>query len=397
MNLLQIISVVLSLILAQKSIVRTRYKIIYILISLLHVQEHAMFSKDEQDILMNKGWTVMKIIQRERDKTTLQPALKKLQEEVPVGEYEVKWEVPTGKGTGYDAVVSFQRILHEYAVAVIMNINPKMIEAMEFYLAAADRTVILVTHAITDRIATELKQRGIQFIDTLGNIYLTQEDPFVLVHKIGNRPQETGERPANAFVGTRLRVIFALLTIEDAVNFTYREIASLAGVALGTVGWTFRDLKILGYIRVYKHKRKIMNRDKLVNRWLEAYPTEIRPKLNPKRFTAPDKNWWIQTDLNRFGAILGGETAAAVLTKYLHPEHGVFYIQGDRNELAIALKLRADPRGNLTVMDRFWRGETLQINQIPIAPPLLVCAELLAEGGERNMEVVKMIKESHNV
>ncbi|MCK5034512.1 MAG: hypothetical protein KAS73_01355 [Candidatus Sabulitectum sp.] len=347
---------------------------------------------------MNKGWTIMKATQQKRERETLEAALQKLCEEVPVGEYEVKWEVLTGKGTGFDAVVSFNRILHEYAVAIIMNINPKMIDALKFYLAAAGRTVILVTDAITDRTAGELKQRGIQFIDTLGNIYLTQEDPFVLVHKIGNRPRKTvDERPGNAFVGTRLRVIFALLTIEDAVNFTYRKIAGLAGVALGTVGWTFRDLKILGYIRVYKHKRKIMNRDKLVNRWLEAYPTEIRPKLDPKRFTAPDKNWWIQTDLNRYGAILGGETAAAVLTKYLHPEHGVLYMQGDRNELAIALKLRADPRGNLTVMDRFWGGETLQINQTPIAPQLLVCAELLAEGGERNMEVVKMIKESHSV
>ncbi|MCD4708651.1 MAG: hypothetical protein K8S62_13035 [Candidatus Sabulitectum sp.] len=340
----------------------------------------------------------MKATHQKREKETLEAALQRLREEVPAGDYKVKWEVLTGKGTGYDAVVSFQRILHEYAVVINMNINPKMLGAMEFYLAAADRTVILVTGVITNRIATELRKRNIQFIDTLGNMYLIQEDPFVLVHKIGNRPQKTTEeRPANAFAGTKLRVIYALLTIEDAVNLTYREVAGLAGVALGTVGWTFRDLKILGYIRVYKHKRKIMNRDKLVSRWLEAYPTEIRPKLNPKRFTAPDKNWWIQTDLNRYGAILGGETAAAVLTKYLHPEHGVLYMRGDRNELAAALKLRADPRGNLTVMDRFWGEEALRIHQTPIAPPLLVCAELLAEGGERNMEVVKMIKESHNV
>jgi len=347
---------------------------------------------------MNKGWTVMKATQLKREKETLEAALQKLCEEVPVGGYNLKWEVLTGKGTGYDAVVSFKRILHEYAVAIIMNINPKMIDALKFYLAAADRTVILVTDAITDITAAELKQRGIQFIDTLGNIYLTQEDPFVLVHKTGNRPQKTtDERPGNVFAWTRLRVIFALLTIEDAVNFTYREIADLAGVALGTVGWTFRNMKLLGYIRVYKHKRKIMNRDKLVNRWLEAYPTEIRPKLNPKRFTAPDRNWWIQADLKRYSAVLGGETAAAVLTKHLHPEHGVLYTQGDIHELATALKLRANPRGNLTIMERFWEVEALRINQIPIAPPLLVCAELLAEGGERNMEAVKMIRENHDV
>jgi hypothetical protein len=336
--------------------------------------------------------------QREREKETLQAALLKLREEVPIGDYTVKWEVPTGRGAVFDAVVNFQHILHEYAVEIQMNLNPKMLGAMEFYLEAAGRTVILITGAITDITAMELRQRNIQYIDTLGNMYLTQEDPFVLVHKTGGKPQGTAnEKPANAFAGTRLQVIFTLLTIEDAVNLAYREIANLAGAALGTVGCTFRDLKLLGYIRVYKHKRKIMNRDKLVNRWLEAYPTEIRPKLNPKRFTAPDRNWWIQADLNRYGVLLGGETAAAVLTKHLHPENGVLFARGDIHELAKALRLRADPQGNLTVMDRFWEGETLQINQTPVAPPLLVCAELLAEGGERNKEAVKMIRENFDV
>lgn len=340
----------------------------------------------------------MKGIQRKRERETLQAVLRKLQEEVPIGDYEVKWEVPAVKGTVFDAVLNFQKILHEYAVVINMNINLKMLDAMEFYLAVADRTVILVTGVITDKTAVELRRRNIQFIDTLGNMYLIQEDPFVLVHKTGNRPQaKTDEKPANAFTGTRLRVIFALLTNEDAVNLTYREVANLAGVALGTVGLTFRDLKLLGHIREYKHKRKIMNRDKLVKRWMEAYPTEIRPKLKPKRFTVPDRNWWIQTDINRYGAVLGGETAAAMLTKHLHSEHGVIYIKGDIHELATALRLRADPLGNITVMDRFWTGENLRINQTPIAPPLLVCAELLAEGGERNMEAVKMIRENHDV
>lgn len=340
----------------------------------------------------------MERTQREREKEILQAALLKLREEVPIGDYTVKWEVTTGKGTVFDAVVNFQNILHEYAVEINTNLDPKMLDAMGFYLKEVGRTVILITGAITDKTATGLRERNIQYIDTLGNMYITQEDPFVLVHKTGSRPQGTANRiPANPFAGTRLKVIFTLITIEDAVNLTYRDIAKLAGVALGTVGGTFRDLKLLEYIRVYKHKRKIMNRDKLVYRWLEAYPTEIRPKLNPKRFTAPDRNWWIQVDLNRYGVMLGGETAAAVLTKHLHPENGVLFARGDIHELAKALRLRADPQGNLTVMDRFWEGEALQINQTPIAPPLLVCAELLAEGGERNMEAVKKIRENFDV
>jgi len=340
----------------------------------------------------------MKGFQRKREEEILRAALRELQKEIPVGVVDVNWQVPTGEGTVFDAVLNFEKTLHEYAVVIYTNINPKMIDALEFYLAAADRTMLLVTGVMTDITAAELKKRNLQFIDTVGNMYITQKNPFVLVHKTGNRPQETtDEKPTKVFIGAKLQAIFVLLANEDAVNRTYRDIADLAGVALGTVGCTFRDLRLLGYIREYKHKRKIMNRAKLVNRWLEAYPTELRPRLNPRKFTVPDRNWWIQTDFTRYDAVLGGETAAAVLTKYLHPENGVIYTRGDIHELATKLKLRADPRGNLTVMDRFWNEDTAQPNRIPIAPPLLVCAELLAEGGERNMETARMIRESHDL
>lgn len=339
----------------------------------------------------------MKGFQRNQEKDILRTALRELQKEIPVGVVDVKWQVPTGEGTVFDAVLHFEKTLHECAVDIHTSINPKMIDALEFYLAAADRTMLIVTGVMTDITAAELKKRNLQFIDTVGNMYITQENPFVLIHKIGNRPQETtDEKTANVFIGKKLQAIFVLLANEDAVNRTYRDVAGLAGVALGTVGWTFRDLRLLGYIREYKHKRKIMNRAKLVNRWLEAYLTELRPRLNPRKFTVPDRKWWIQTDFTQYDAVLGGETAAAVLTKYLHPDNGVIYMRGDIHELATKLKLRADPRGNLTVMDRFWNEETTQPNRIPIAPPLLVCAELLAEGGERNMETAKMIRENHD-
>jgi len=335
----------------------------------------------------------MKLTHRDRDREILQVALQKLNEELPVGNYEVQWEMPMGvMGIKHDAALKFEKMLHEYYVEIRRNIQLKMLDVMEFYQAATDRALILVTDVATDKIARDLRRRKIQFIDTLGNMFLTQQDPFVHIYVIGNRQQNTViQKPVNVFIGAKLQVIFTLLEIDNAVNLPYREIAKLAGVALGTVGWTFRDLKQLGYIRAYKRNRKIINRDKLVARWLEAYPVKIRPKLNPRRFNVHEKNWWINTDLNRYGGVLGGETAAAVLTKYLHPEHGVIYMQGSIHELAMALKLKANPEGNLTILNRFWDSENLHVNQIPIAPPLLVCAELLAEGGERNRETAKMI------
>ena len=65
----------------------------------------------------------MKINHREREKETLAAALRKLCEEVPIGDYTIKWEATTEKGATYDAIVSFQKILHEYAVVINVNIN----------------------------------------------------------------------------------------------------------------------------------------------------------------------------------------------------------------------------------------------------------------------------------
>ncbi len=340
----------------------------------------------------------MKLDYRDRDREILQEALRKLQDQIPVGNYDIEWDVATEKGTRFDAVLRFEKILNDYAVEIRRNLNPYMLEALEFNMKTNENKAILVTHEVTQPIAKELRERNIRFIDTLGNMFLFQNEPYINVYITDHKPKkQIAVKQLNAFTWARLQVILTLLAKEDAIDLTYREIAYLAGVALGTVSWTINDLRQLGYIRKYKHKLKIMNKEKLVFKWLEEYPAKIRPKLNPRRFDVQDRYWWIQTDLERYGAVLGGETAAGVITKYLHPEKGVLYVQGEINELAIALRLKANPNGSLTIMDKFWKCGNLLVNEVPVAPPIIVCAELLAEGGERNRETADLIMKDLHV
>ena len=64
-------------------------------------------------------------------------------------------------------------------------------------------------------------------------------------------------------------------------------------------------------------KRKLRNLFALQNRWVEAYPDQLRPKLVLGRFQADDFNWWKDVDIKKYEAFWGGEVAAAMVTQQL--------------------------------------------------------------------------------
>lgn len=333
------------------------------------------------------------------EKVLLNEALKYLREGVPVGKVDIRKEPIAEDGIEADALLRFENILLDYRVLVKYQVGYKELGALQLMLEHLEGPVMLVTNFITIQMAAELRRRGIQFLDTAGNMYLNQENPFLLVFTAGNRDTRILVKPrlVKVFKGTKLKVLFALLADKKAINQTYREIAEKAGVALGTVGWVFTDLKQLGYVRTNKAGRRIENREKLLNIWFEAYPTEIRPKLNPIRFTVKDKNWWKEKDLTEFDAVLGGEGAAEILTRYIHPEVVSVFLSGGFEKFARELKFKKDDNGNLVVLEKFWNGIDFTYENAALAPLLIICAELLAEGSTRNIETVKMIREKYDL
>ena len=137
---------------------------------------------------------------------------------------------------------------------------------------------------------------------------------------------------------------------------------------------------------------------RLLDEWVTNFPIKLRPKLNPRRFQEPDPGWWQQARLEA-GARWGGEVAATRLTGHLKPATCTIYLQPEKAREALAAlvkqhRLRADPRGNVEVLDTFWNlppGE----NQPDLVPPLLVYADLMATLDPRNLEVAKRIREHY--
>jgi len=179
------------------------------------------------------------------------------------------------------------------------------------------------------------------------------------------------------------------------VNTPYREIAEAAGVALGTVGWVLQDLRRLGYIRETKARGRIHeDLPVLIDKWVEGYVRELRPKLRPRRYRVENADWWKHEDLPGLEMWLGGEPAAAILTKHLRPELVTVY--GDTRFATLARKIRAirDDHGNLEVFQKFWVFELPQLDKrLPLVPPLLIYADLVATADARNIETAQIIRE----
>jgi hypothetical protein len=265
---------------------------------------------------------------------------------------------------------------------------------------------LLVAQRITPETADVCRELDVQFIDAHGNAYLRAPGLFVWVtgqRQPANADPNFGTRePPRAGTPTALRVIFALICQPELFNAPYRAIKQAAGVALGAVGGVFLDLNHRGFTMGGNKKGDchILEYTRLIEEWVTNYPIKLRPKLNLKRFHAPDPNWWQQVDITRYEAQWGGEVAADKLTGHLKPNTVTVYMRPDtymRQNLARLVadhKLRADPAGEIEILATFWDFPPAAARP-DVVPPLLVHADLLATLDPRNFAVARMIQEQY--
>ena len=262
--------------------------------------------------------------------------------------------------------------------------------------------LLLVAQRITAELADKCRELDLQFIDAAGNAYLRQHGLFVMVkgqRQVAEEIEIADQQGKRAGTATNLRVFFALLCKPELANAPYREIKQVAGVALGAIGWIFYDLNARGYLTGDKGKRVLLERQRLAQEWITNYPIKLRHKLNSKKFRAPTADWWQDLDVTQYGAQWGAEAAAAKLTGYLRPQTFTLYFHkgnGQKNltRMVAENKLRADPQGDIEILDAFW--DFTEDKLLPeTVPPLLVYADLLATLDPRNLEAAKIIYEQH--
>jgi hypothetical protein len=107
-----------------------------------------------------------------------------------------------------------------------------------------------------------------------------------------------------------------------------------------------------------------------------------------QRFRAENPEWWKQLDCRKYGAQLGGEAAAAILTRYLRPEIVTLYARKADPRLIMEFRLRVDPAGPVEFVDRFWAFEEPDEQTVPLP---LIYADLVMTGDARCLETAELI------
>ena len=294
--------------------------------------------------------------------------------------------------TRADATLRFQfpRAERRFDAEVKQTLDTQTLGQAIEQMKRLPEKALLVTKYVNPNMADRLKGMDVPFLDTFGNAYLNAQPIFVYMK--GHAPQRfPRERPTRAFVPAGLKVVFALLCRQELTDEPYRTIAQTTDVALGTVAWIMDDLQRLGHLLVMgKRGRRLIRKQLLLEHWVGAFPNQLRPKLLLGRFAAPDPKWWEQTRIRDFHAYWGGEPAGARLTGYLKPELITLYTRDKPARLQAACRLRADPRGNVEILQAFW-DMALDWTDAEIVHPLLMYADLLATGEARNIETARRI------
>lgn len=275
----------------------------------------------------------------------------------------------------------------DYVVEVRRNLRPQTLGLALQQLAGFKGNRLLIADHITPPMAEELRARGAEFIDAAGNAYLNQ--PPMLVWVKGQRPQDlelTKEQQGRAFQTTGLQVLFTLLCRPEAANLPYRQIATMAGVAHGTVGWVMAELPRLGFLVEINKKRRLVDAPQLLQKWVEAYVRKLRPKLVLARYQADGLEWTTTVAAEDYRLLLGGEPAAWRYTKNLRPGTATFYAPVLNPKLLVDFRLRPDARGNVEILKRFWNFE---MDEPGIVADILVYADLIAIGEARCLEVAE--------
>lgn len=254
--------------------------------------------------------------------------------------------------------------------------------------------VLVVAKFIAKDIAEEMRIKNINYIDIAGNGNIKAENLLFYVRGQKNTPIPKVNK-TRAFQEAGIKLIYQFLTDPTNLEKTYRELAKLTGIALGSVSSIVNELEELNFILKSKNGIRLKNKLKLLERWVIAYNEVLKPKLFQKKLkfaTHQDITQWQKLITANDEILWGGEPAANILTGHLNPAEFTIYTFNYWTEIAKVNKLIPDNEGNIEIISAFWPIQTFD-NRLATVHPLLVYADLINTGNERNIEAARIIYE----
>lgn len=265
---------------------------------------------------------------------------------------------------------------------------------------------ILLTDFLPGPLADVLDRAQIDYVDAAGNMSLRWPGKLY-VRVRGAAPIRAAEATAGQLTTpTGLVVIFTLLAEGNREARPYRTVAEKSGVSLAAVGRVAAELRRRGFLVLQGRKRRLLRRRReLLDLWIGGYSERLRPRLVVGRFQAAERD--LAPALARFvdqaretgiGWALTGGFAADLLTGHYRGDQLVLFVESWRPDVTAALRWLPAREGPITVLRALSPGvtrEPLMRDALPVAHPLLVYAELLFEGHEREIETARLVYEQY--
>ncbi|WP_084164325.1 type IV toxin-antitoxin system AbiEi family antitoxin [Rheinheimera texasensis] len=263
------------------------------------------------------------------------------------------------------------------------------------------QNLILVAQYINPKMAERFRDAELQFIDTVGNIYLRQPGHFLFVtgNKEGDLSHDKGQSVpmAKALSAKALVVMYTILKEPDALKWSYRMFSEKTSVSIGMISQVMRELEQQGYLTKSSTKvTSILQPDELLQRWTAGYMDVWRKFRSPERWVSSEPFWQDEQQLSASTAVIGGEIAASHYLNYLTPGSAMFYAtRQEIDSMARTFRLRKartdfESGYKISFMEPMMPKELL-IGNDGYAHPLLAYAELMASKDPRNIDTAKRL------
>jgi hypothetical protein len=185
-----------------------------------------------------------------------------------------------------------------FIVEIKNKLRANRLPAIRKQQEAVKEPFLLICLYIPTPLKRELKDLHINYLEAAGNRFVHTDNVFFFIN---DRHVTPARLPVEGklWKAAGLKLLFALLRYPKLLHAPYRQIADEAGIALGNVGGYLEELQKEGFLRDGKINLPtgvfIDNKQRLIERWAEAYQTNLRPKewVNNFRFMNPahQKDW----------------------------------------------------------------------------------------------------------
>jgi hypothetical protein len=239
-----------------------------------------------------------------------------------------------------------------------------------------------------------LASHQVGFVDQAGNCHIALGRDY-LAHIEGRR-RERPVRQGRGLGARSYQVLFALLARPELAAAPIRALAEAAGVRKTAAADVLQRLTEEGFVLRDRAGRRLVRADALVDRWAAGYADKLRPRLLVGRYRAAGNDplafeRHAESMLDTVKWAWGGATAAFKLTQHYRSATTTVHVASPPATLQRQLGLLPAKDGPIVLLDV--PGPLGLDGPSPhIAHPLLVDAELLAEGDERALEAARELR-----